>query len=162
MWRVDLSYTDLERGGSATSLVTNMDYSWIWGGKNTYGYVEYFLNGVGESDRVNYAKPNAELSERLARGELFTLARDYAALGLQVEFTPLFNMYTNLIANLDDGSKFLQIRGVYDWRQDVQLMAGLNLPSGSRGTEYGGVPVTGVSAFATTGKSVYLKAGYYF
>lgn len=162
VWRMDLSYTDLEHGGSATSLVTNMDYSWMWGGKNVYGYAEYFRNGVGESSRANYASPNAELSARLARGELFTLARDYAALGLQLELTPLFNLYTNLIANLNDGSKYLQLRGVYDWQQDVQLMAGINLPSGSRDTEYGGVPVAGTSAFASTGKSVYLRGGYYF
>jgi hypothetical protein len=162
VWRMDLSYTNLEDGGSAISLVTNMDYSWMWGGKNVYGYVEYFLNGVGESERANYSVPNAELSERLARGELFTLARDYAALGLQVEFTPLFNLYTNLIANLDDGSKYLQLRGVYDWQQNVQLTTGVNLPSGNRGTEYGGVPVAGTSSFASTGKSVYLKGTYYF
>ena len=162
VWRLDLSYTNLEHGGSATSLATNLDYSWMWGGKNVYGYVEYFLNGVGESNRVNYATPNAELSERIARGELFTLARDYAALGLQVEFTPLFNLYTNLIANLDDGSKYLQLRGAHDWQQNVQLMTGVNLPFGNRGTEYGGVPVAGTSSFASTGKSVYLKGTYYF
>jgi len=162
VWRMDVSYTSLETGGSATSLVTNMDYSWMWGGKNVYGYAEYFHSGVGEANRANYATPNAELSDRLARGELFTLARDYAALGLQVELTPLFNLYTNLIANLNDGSKFLQLRGVYDWMEDVQLMAGLNLPSGSRGTEYGGVPVAGTSIFASAGKSVYLRGAYYF
>ena len=162
VWRLDASITDLENGGSATSLVTNMDYSWIWGGKNVYGYVEYFYSGVGESSRANYASPNSELSARIARGESFTLARDYAALGLQVELTPLINLYTNLIANLNDGSKYFQLRGVYDWRQDVQLMAGVNLPSGSRDTEYGGVPVTGTSAFAATGKSVYMRAAYYF
>jgi hypothetical protein len=162
IWRLDVSYTDLETGGSATSLVTNMDYSWTWGGKNVHGYAEYFRNGVGETGRANYVSPNSELSERLARGELFTLARDYAALGLQVEFTPLFNLYTNLIANLDDGSKYLQLRGVYDWQQNVQLMTGVNLPSGNRGTEYGGVPVAGTSSLASTGKSVYLKGTYYF
>jgi len=162
VWRMDLSYTSLEDGGNATSLVTNMDYSWMWGGKNVYGYAEYFHSGVGESERANYVTPNAGLSERIARGELFTLARDYVALGLQVEFTPLFNMYTNLIANLDDGSKYLQLRGMYDWLQNVQLMAGVNLPSGNRGTEYGGVPVAGTSSFASTGKAVYLRGAYYF
>ena len=162
VWRMDVSYTNLEVGGNAASLVTNMDYSWTWGGKNVYGYVEYFINGVGESDRANYSTPNVELSERLARGELFTLARDYAALGLQVEFTPLYNLYTSLISNLNDGSKILQLRGVYDWQQDVQLMAGLNLSSGGPGTEYGGVPVAGTSTFASTGKSVYLRGAYYF
>jgi hypothetical protein len=162
VWRLDVSYTSLETGGGATSLVTNMDYSWMWGGQNVYGYAEYFRNGVGESDRANYATPNAALSERLARGELFTLARDYAAFGLQVELTPLFNLYTSLIANLNDGSKFLQLRGVYDWLEDVQLMAGLNLPSGSRGTEYGGVPVAGTATFVSAGRSVYVRGAYYF
>ena len=162
VWRMDVSYAGLESGGAATSLVTNMDYSWTWSGKNVYGFIEYFRNGVGESRRANYAAPNAALAARLARGELFTLARDYAALGLQVEFTPLFNLYTNVIDNLNDGSKYLQLRGVYDWRQDLQWMAGVNLPSGSRGTEYGGVPVAGTSSFAATGKSVYLRGAYYF
>lgn len=162
VWRLDASFTDLDNSDSATSFVTNFDYSWMWGGKNVYGYAEYFRNGVGEADRANYPAPNAALSARIARGELFTLARDYAALGLQVELTPLFNLHTSLIANLNDGSKYLQLRGVYDWQQDVQLMAGLNLPSGSRGTEYGGVPVAGTSTFASTGRSAYLRAAYYF
>lgn len=162
VWRLDASVTDLDNGDSAASLVTNLDYSWTWGGKNVYGYAEYFRNGVGETDRANYPAPNAGLSARIARGELFTLARDYAALGLQVEFTPLFNLYTNVIANLNDGSKFLQLRGVYDWQQNVQLMAGLNLPSGSRGTEYGGVPVAGSSFFVSSGRSAYLRGAVYF
>jgi hypothetical protein len=162
VWRLDASFTDLENGDYATSLVTNMDYSWIWGGKNVYGYIEYFRNGVGETDRANYVTPGAELSARIARGELFTLARDYATLGLQVELTPLFNLHTNLIANLNDGSIYLQLRGVYDWQQDVQLMAGVNFPSGDRGTEYGGVPVAGSSVFVSTGKSVYLRGAVYF
>ncbi len=162
VWRLDVSYTDLETGGSATSLVTNMDYSWTWGGKNVYGYAEYFRNGVGETNRTHYTAPNAALSGRIARGELFTLARDYATLGLQVEFTPLFNLYANLIANLNDGSKYLQLRGVYDWRQDVQLMAGFNLPSGSRGDEYGGVPVAATTYYSAAGRSAYIRAAYYF
>jgi hypothetical protein len=162
VWRMDASFTDLDNGGSATSLVTNLDYSWMWGGKNVYGYIEYFRNGVGETDRVNYAAPGTELSERIARGELFTLARDYATLGLQVELTPLFNLHTSLIANLNDGSKFLQLRGVYDWQQDVQLMAGVNFPSGDRGTEYGGVPVAGSLFFVSSGKSAYVRGAYYF
>jgi hypothetical protein len=162
VWRMDVSYTNLEAGGSVASLVTNMDYSWTWGGKNVYGYAEYFVNGVGESDRANYPVPNAELSARLARGELFTLARHYAALGLQVELTPLFNLHNALIGNLDDGSKFLQIRGVYDWRQDTQLMVGIDLPSGSRGSEYGGVAESTTNTFLSPGRSLYLRGARYF
>lgn len=162
VWRLDASVTDLENGGRFNSLVSNMDYSWTWAGKNVYGYIEYFRNGVGEANRADYATPNMALTERIARGELFTLARDYAAFGLQVELHPLFNLHSNLIANLNDGSKYFQLRGMYDWLQDVQLMAGLNLPLGERGTEYGGVPVSGISAYARTGKLIYVRGAYYY
>ena len=162
VWRLDASFTDLKNDSRSFSLVTNVDYSWVWGGRNMYGYAEYFRSGVGESSRGNYAAPNQALNDRIARGELYTLARDYAALGLQAELTPLFNLHTGLIANLDDGSKFLQIRGVYDWQQNVQLTLGANAPFGGRGSEYGGVPIAAVGAYTGSGRTLYLKAACYF
>ncbi len=160
--RLDVSYTDLHDDTGAWSLVTNLDYSWTWGGKNIYGYLEYFRSGVGESTRAGYAAPNAALAARLARGELFTVARDYAALGVQIELTPLVNLYQGLILNLNDASGFFQIRGVYDWRQNVQLLAGANLPFGARGDEYGGIPAGVAGEYASPGRSVYVRAAYYF
>jgi hypothetical protein len=161
VWRLDAGYVDLKNGG-AFSLVTNLDYSWTWGGKNVYGYVEYFRNGVGTSDRAGYVSPDPALAARIARGELFTLARDYAALGLQVELTPLLNLYTILIQNLDDGSRFLQVRGVYDWTQNTRLMLGVNFPSGDRGDEFGGIPTGVGGAYLAPGRSVFVRAAYYF
>jgi hypothetical protein len=162
VWRLDAAYTGLENDDDAFLLVTNFDYSWTWGGKNVYGYAEYFRNGVGETDRARYVSPGAALSARIARGELFTYARDYAAAGLQIEFTPLFNLHNTLIFNLNDRSLFLQVRGVYDWRQNTQLMAGVSLSSGERGTEYGGVPVPAAGAFLAPGRAAYLRLAYYF
>jgi hypothetical protein len=127
-----------------------------------YGYIEYFRNGFGETTRADYATPDAALAARLARGELFTLARDYCALGMQVELTPLFNLHANVIRNLNDASHYAQIRGVYDWRQNLQLMAGLDVPSGERGSEYGGVPVPGLAAYAAPGRTAYARLAYYF
>lgn len=162
VWRLDAGYTDLAQDDGAWSIVTNLDYSWTWDGRNMYGYVEYFRNGVGESARERYPAPNPALAQRLERGELFTLARDYLALGWQIELNPLFNLFTSAIRNLDDGSVLVQLRGVYDWRQDTQLMAGVNLPRGERGDEFGGVPVTGTGAYAGAGRSAYVRAAYYF
>jgi hypothetical protein len=162
VWRFDALYTDSESGRDFWSAVTNLDYSWVWGGKNYYGYAEYFRSGVGESDRADYSAPNAALAARIERGELFTLARDYAALGLQVELHPLFNLFNNVIWNLNDGSAFVQIRGIYDWRQNVQLMAGVNGGFGDRGDEYGGIPAPGTNAFVAPGRSVFVRAAYYF
>lgn len=162
VWRFDAAYTNLDDGGGALALVTNLDYSWNAWGKNFYGYAEYFRSGVGETDRSRYLQPNAALVARLARGELFTRARDYAALGVQAELTPLLHLYVHLIQNLDDGSRIVQLRGVYDWQQDLLLTAGLDLPSGERGTEFGGLAVPGTDAYGHGGRSVYLRVAYYF
>jgi hypothetical protein len=162
VWRLDASYTDLKHDGGSVSFVTNLDYSWVWGGRNVYGFIEYFRNGAGATDRARYSAPDPALSARIARGELFTLARDYAALGLQIELTPLVNLYNNLIWNLNDASRVLQLRGLYDWRQNVQLIAGVNLPFGDRGDEYGGIPVATLPAYSASGRSVYVRAAYYF
>lgn len=162
VWRMDVGYTAVEDGSRAVSLATNVDYSWVSGGKNVYGYAEYFRNGFGASDRARYAAPDPALAARLARGELYTLARDYAALGLQIEAAPLLNFHTNLIWNLNDASRFLQLRGVYDWRQNTQLSAGVNWPAGERGDEYGGVPVGLTNTFTAPARSIYVRLAQYF
>jgi hypothetical protein len=161
VWRLDASVTDSKTEGTVLSAVTNLDYSWTWWDANFYGYVEYFHSGFGESDPANYGNPNPELAARLARGELFTLARDYIAAGGQVELTPLVNLYASAVRNLNDASHVLQLRGVYDWRQNLQLMAGVNLPLGERGDEYGGIAVA-PGAYVAAGRSAYGRVAYYF
>ena len=122
------------------SLVTNLDYSWVLFGKNMYGFAEYYRSGFGSARASGYLAADPELTARLARGELYTVGRDYAALGVTVELSPLVNAFATVIQNLNDASRFLQLRGAYDWRQDTQFMAGFNLPDGERGSEYGGCP----------------------
>lgn len=161
VWRLDVSYTDLPAGESATSAVTNLDYSWVWFGKNLYGFIEYYRNGFGVTDESQYFSLPGTLTARLSRGELYTLARDNAALGVQLEATPLINIFANLICNLNDASAYFQLRGVYDWQQNLQFMAGINLPSGERGTEYGGIAVPGFG-YLGAGRTAYARVGWYF
>ena len=161
VWRLDLSATDSATEGAVLSVVTNLDYSWTWWDTNFYGYAEYFRNGFGESDAANYVNPNPGLAARIARGELFTLARDYLALGGQVELTPLVNVFVSAVRNLNDASHVLQLRGVYDWQQDLQLIAGVNLPFGDRGDEYGGITVA-PGAYAAAGRCAYAGIARYF
>ncbi|OGI41700.1 MAG: hypothetical protein A2140_03625 [Candidatus Muproteobacteria bacterium RBG_16_62_13] len=160
VWRLDVLRMDLTGRAAEYSLVTNLDYSWAWGGRNFYGYVEYFRSGTGEKDSSRYLAPNAALGARLARGELYTLGRDYAVLGMRYEQAPLLNWHLNLIRNQHDHSAFWQVRAVYDWRQNLQLMAGVNLPEGERGTEYGGLATP--QGFLSSGRSLYARLGYYF
>jgi len=89
------------------------------------------------------------------------LARDNVALGAQLEVTPLVNIFANLLWNLNDSSAYFQLRGVYDWQQNVQFMAGVNVPGGARGTEYGGITVPGYG-YLGVGRTVYARAAYYF
>ncbi len=161
VWRLDVAYTDLRAGGSATSVVTNLDYSWTWFEKNMYGFVEYYRNGFGVTDEQSYLAPPPALARRIARGEVYTLARDNAALGGQLEITPLVNVFANLLWNLNDSSVYFQLRGAYDWQQNVQLMAGINVPGGARGTEYGGIMVPGYG-YLGAGRTAYVRAAYYF
>lgn len=161
IWRLDVSVTELSDGGHATSLVTNLDRSWTWFGHNVYGYIEYFRNGVGEADK-DYTTPNMALQERISRGELFTLGRDFLAAGMQIELTPLFNLFPSMIWNLNDESLFFQVRADYDWKENILITGGVNLPYGDRGTEFGGIPVPGTDYFDAPGTECYLKLSYFF
>ncbi len=150
LWRFDISATRLKEGRTAISVVTNMDYSWNWFKKNFYGYLEYFRNGVGEK-QLNL---NVALQSRLERGEIFTRNRNYLGSGLQIELTPLFNFHTNWIGNLHDSSGLFQIRGIYDWLENVQLIGWLDLPYGDSESELG--------ENSGSGNKAYFRLIYYF
>lgn len=137
VWRLDIMYSETVSGESRHSLVTNMDYSWVWFEHNIYGFVEYFYSGVGDADYT--LTPNPELSARLARGEVFNLARDYLAIGLNIELHPLVNLMPTLITNLNDQSRLMQTTLSYDWKENVSLKASLLLASGESDSEYGGI-----------------------
>lgn len=161
VWRIDVTLTGLGNGGHATSLVTNLDRSWTWSDHNVYGYVEYFRNGVGEADK-NYTPLDPDLQERISRGELFTLGRDYLATGMQIEFTPLFNLLPSMIWNLNDESIFLQVWATYNWKENILIIGGINVPYGDRGTEFGGIPVAETRYFGAPGTEGYLRVSCFF
>lgn len=162
LWRFDVSATRLKEGGTAVSLITNMDYSWVWFERNFYGFIEYFRNGVGKTQRAKYLAPDSALQTRLQRGEIYTQNRDYLGGGVQIELTPLFNFYTNLISNLHDSSGIFQIRGIYDWMENLQLIGWLDVPYGDEGTEFGGILIGDSGGNLAPGQRVYLRLIYYF
>ena len=162
VWRLDVLHTDIPGRDGVWSLVTNLDYSWTLFGKNLYSFVEYFRNGFGVYAQAGYVGMDPQLAARVARGELYTLGRDNLVVGLQMEFGPLLNVFGTLLQNLNDGSRLAQLRGVYDWRQNLQVMAGVNLPAGERGSEYGGVAVAPGGPYLAVGSSVYARLAYYF
>jgi len=160
--RLDLAASRRNAGGWELSLVANLDYSWVWLGRNVYGFAEYFHSGVGAHSEAGYTSPDPELADRIARGELYTLARDYCAAGLDAELTPLFHLKPTALVNLDDGSGVLQVNLTYDWTESVQLLGGVDLPWGGRGSEYGGVPVPGTPWVSGAGRRTFVQVGWYF
>jgi hypothetical protein len=163
VWRLDVAYTSLRSGGSATSLVANSDHSWVWAGRNAYGFLEYFRNGFGVSsvDRGVAGLP-APLVQRLTRGELFSLGRNELAAGLRYEWTPRFTVDPTLIFNLDDHSALWLLHCRFDWLQNFQLDAGAQAGQGPRGTEYGGVPLDEAGLFVAPGRRIWVRVSRYF
>ena len=150
------------------SAVTNLSYSWSWGGKNMTGVLEYFYNGLGlgKNDYDNIAK-EPDLVARLTRGELFTLGKQYLAAGLTVEITPLVNVTPNVFFNLLDNSGLAQVVTQYDLEQNVQLLFALNLPFGADGTEFGGLDTSSLGIPSqekqlSNGPGLFLQLAYFF
>lgn len=160
-WRADATWTFLHDGGGYLSLVANMDYSWMWGGKNWYGWIEFYFNGLGRDDPTE-AIQDPLILERVERGELFALGRVYADAEIKVELHPLFTIYCTGILNLYDTSGVLQPRGVWDVTQNSQLIVGANLYFGGPGTEYGGFTLPGTPWQTPSPDTGYLLYTYYF
>ncbi len=117
---------------------------------------------MGETQTADYVSPDVALQTRLERGEVYTRGRDYLSSGVRIELTPLFNFNTGWIANLHDSSGIFQIRGIYDWTENLQLIAWLDLPYGNDGTEFGGIPLPESGGNLAPGRRVYLRLSYYF
>lgn len=152
LWRTDISTTRLENGHYITSLVTNLDYSWVWLNHNVYGFIEYFYNGFGDTDTVLLT--NTALLNRIVRGELFTAYRNHLIGGLQIELHPLFQLSPTLILNTDDSSALFSLGINYNWKQNLTLLASAEVSVGDDTSEYGG-------AFSP-GDSLNLVLSYYF
>jgi len=164
VWRGDLTWThtDLDRIFSA---VTSLSYSWNWGGKNISGLLEYYYGGFGQKNGAYFTLEllqNPDLLRRLERGELFTLARNYVAASATVEMTPLLILIPNFFLNLEDPSALAQLVVQYDWKQNVQLLAALNVPVGPDGTEYGGIDAPVEGLYFSTGPGLFAQLAWYF
>ncbi len=162
--RGDIVVTDAS-SGTKTELVTNLSYSWTWGGRNVSGVIEYYFNGFGQEDgRYDPSElaQNPELLGRLARGQTFSLGRHYIAGGLSIELTPLWVLTPNLFANIEDGSALLQILTRNNLGENFEFLGALNIPVGPNGTEYGGIPSGTDGMFFSSNASIFAQLGWYF
>jgi hypothetical protein len=146
--------------------LVNIDYSFGWSDYNGYVFAEYFYNDFGVDELPdNPALLPPELRERLERGEVFNLMRDYIAVGASMQWHPLVNHSVTFITNLHDASSLFQTSLSYSPSDHQTLQAGWVEPLGGRGDEFGGVPVFRDLAddLITTGGAsrVFLRWVYY-
>ena len=164
LWRGDITLTDTKTE-NVVSLVTSLTYSWVGWNRNISGVAEYFYNGFGQADG-DYSPAalvnNPDLTERIIRGELFTLGRHYVALSAMIEITPLWLLTPNAFINLSDGSLLAQLVTSHDLKQDLQILAALNIPVGPDGTEYGGIDSGIPGKQLSTGPGIFAQLAWYF
>jgi hypothetical protein len=162
-WRMDITWTHLNNNASNSylSAIANMDYSWLWWKKNFYGFLEFYFNGLCH-DRYAEELTDPQVTDRLARGELYSLGRSYLGGYIRVELHPLLNVYLTIITNLSDPSGLVQPRMVCDFTQNTQIMLGGNFAYGRKDTEYGGFNIPGTPFYTRSPDSVFAWISYYF
>lgn len=164
LWRGDITLTDTQTD-NILSLVTSLSYSWVGWDHNISGVAEYFYNGFGQAGgdySPEALAANPDLTERIIRGELFTLGRSYVALSAMIEMTPLWLLTPNAFINLSDGSLLAQLVTSHDLKQDLQILAALSLPVGPDGTEYGGIDSGIPGKQLSSGASIFAQLAWYF
>ena len=162
--RGDIVVTDAA-SGSKIQLVTNFSYSWVWGGKNVSGVLEYYFDEFGQKDGhydTSSLAQNPELLQRLARGQSFTIGRHYIAGGLTIEMTPLWIITPTVFANIEDKSALLQIVTRNNLREDMEFIGALNIPLGADGSEFGGIALDSTGLFLSTDASLFAQLAWYF
>jgi hypothetical protein len=166
-WRADAVYTlltseDADHG--FLQLTANLDYAWQWGGRNFYGFMEFYYDELGRTGGYAQALNDVPLRKRLERGELFTLGKTYLAGQVEIELHPLVHAYGTAIVNLSDPSGILEPRLSWDVTANIQLIAGAGLYWGAHGTEYGGFDTTaaGQRVEVAPADQVYLWVTYNF
>lgn len=146
-------------------LTTNLSYSWVWWGKNFSGAIEYYFNGYGQKNGRYDAQSlasNPVLLERLARGETFSLARNYIAAGVTIEVSPLWTVTPNLFANADDPSALLQILVQHSLGDNLTFLAALNVSVGPDGSEYGGIETLVPGQYFSRSAGLFAQLAWYF
>ena len=164
VWSGDIVFTDTE-SDIHVQVVTNLSYSWNWGGKNMSGALEYYFNGFGQSagnyDLIALAN-NPDLLQRLNRAELFALGRHYVAGSVTIEMTPLWGLSPTILVNVRDPSALLQLVTNYSVSDNMTLLGSINIPIGASGTEFGGIQPVMQGRYFSSDVGVFAQIAWYF
>jgi hypothetical protein len=142
-WNLEIVPTAVRGGGTYVSALANISDAMTLFGRNATVFAEYFHNGFGlASGPLDIAGLPAPLSDRLRRGQLYTLRQDYLAAGLMLEVNPLLRLSPTLIVGANDGSVLMLVSAEVSLADNLTLIAGVQAPAGGARSEFGGVPLT--------------------
>jgi hypothetical protein len=163
-WNLEWVPTRESGGGIRHSELANIRYGMRLVNRNATWFAEYYHNGFGiDSTRARYAMLPADLSDRLAQGQLYTVSRNYLSGGMSLEWTPLLSLAPSAVVDLDDGSFLLSAEARLSLSDNAYLVIGGRAPIGSRGSEYGGLPLSDDNvAVVGLPKTAYVQLRQYF
>jgi hypothetical protein len=143
--------------------LANISYGLLVGHRNAMVFGEVFHNGFGaEADTPLGSLPD-NLQKRIARGQLFTVSRNYFAFGGNIDWTPLVAVSVTSIVNLDDRSFYIAAECNDSLSDNANIYFGLQLPIGNVGTEYGGLAVANRSEpYVAPATAVYVQVRQHF
>ncbi|MGA1190902.1 MAG: hypothetical protein ACO3XO_01330 [Bdellovibrionota bacterium] len=162
--RFDILATRTANGEWKETFLFNCDTSWTLWEHNTYGFIEYYHNGFG-SEQDFYSEMPEETLQRFLAGDVYVTGTEFLSAGVRVELHPLLQLLLTEIYALQDGSAFHQAQLQYDFLQDATLTLGVNIPTGGRGSEFGGRGVwfdEGETRYVRPTRSAYLRTSFFF
>ncbi|MEZ5421362.1 MAG: hypothetical protein R2708_29040 [Vicinamibacterales bacterium] len=141
-WKFDVVSTHPKGSDAVFSAVASVQNSWSWRTRPVSAFVEYYRNGFGVTGRPTVDALPANLTHRVARGQLFATSRDYADIGATVNWTALLQVAPVGVVNLNDRSVLALVTAHYSLSDNANLVVGAQLPLGGRGSEFGGLRAT--------------------
>ena len=140
-------------------LKSNCSVEWVF--MSFFQLCAATVTGCRKSDYAA-AFSDPDILDRLSRGDMFTLGRNYLAGQLQYEIHPLVILSLALINNLADPSGTVQPRMEWNAAQNVQIVLSGTTHYGGEGTEYGGFYVPQVGIWHMPVDSVYGRVSLFF
>jgi hypothetical protein len=141
-WNAEIIPTIEKHGRVETSALVNISDAVTLFERNATLFAEYYHNGFGiAGDGISFDRLPSTLTSRPARGQVFNIEQDYLAGGMTLEWTPLLSLSPSIIINLNDGSAYTAGEANWSLNDNLNLIFGAQVPVGSKGTEYGGLPL---------------------
>ena len=139
--------------------LANLDYTIALGPTLLYLFGELYHNGFG-LEQIRDRVPET-LSERMARGEIFTLMKNYGSFGMNITWHPLWSQSFIVLENLEDQSGLFQTAVNYEPGDASRVQFGVSVPYGDLNTEFGEREL-GDDTTSGGGSTYFMSVAFYF